>query len=347
MGNEVLNLACLGLGRLGHRHAENIANKITGARLFAVCDVQEERAKQVAEELQVPHAFSDYEEMLSLDEIDAVVIVSPSDFHVDHIRLALAAGKHVYCEKPLSTKIDACREAVELVADYPRQHFFLGFMRRYDPSYMEVKKRIEAGEIGRPILFRGYSQDPIKGIQDALRFSETSGGLFYDMSVHDIDLARWLLEGEAREVYALGDCYAEPGFAQYNDCDNASCLMKFDNGAMAFLFAGRTAPHGYNVETEVIGTAGILRVASVPSRSHVEILDEYGVRRECHVDFLERFQDAYVNEIQVFVDGLRKGLPRAEGPTAIDGLGSALIAEACTQSLRQQKLVKVDPIAGI
>ena len=215
----------------------------------------------------------------------------------------------------------------------------LGFMRRYDPSYQEAKERIEAGETGRPVVFRAYSQDPMTGIEGALRFSPTSGGVFFDMAVHDIDLARWLLGVEPVLVHSIGGNYVEPGFAEFNDYDNASCLMQFADDTMGFFFAGRTAPHGYNVETEIIGTEGILRIASVPQRNHVEILDEHGVRRECSQDFLERFDQAYVNEIQIFVQGLIDG--EDVGPNVYDGTASAVIAEACTQSIRKGEMIEL------
>lgn len=142
----------------------------------------------------------------------------------------------------------------------------LGFMRRFDPSYRYAKRKIVSGEIGRIILVRSYSQDPEKFIDGAIAYAGHSGGEFLDMAVHDIDLARWFTGSEPETVYAIGGCYAHEEFARYNDGDNVSALLKFKDTTMVFLFAGRTAPHGYNVETEIIGTKGILRIGSVPQK---------------------------------------------------------------------------------
>lgn len=338
----MIKVGCLGLGRLGYQHAKNLALRIPGVSLHAVCDINEAWAKVVAHELDVPLVFTQLEEMLAVDEIDAIVIVSPSDQHVDHLRLCFEAGKHVFCEKPLSTNLAKCLEAEAIVEAHPDLHFFLGFMRRYDPSYLAAKERLINGSLGRVVLFRGYSQDPIGGIHEALRFSQGSGGIFFDMAVHDIDLARWLLGSEPTLVHSIGENFVEPGFAEFNDYDNASCLMEFEDGTMGFFFAGRTAPHGYNVETEILGAKEILRIASVPQSNHMEIMDSTGIRRECSQDFLERFNEAYVNELLAFFDGLKNG--EMTGPDVYDGTAAALIAEACTVSMREGRPVELSEI---
>lgn len=338
----MIKVGCLGLGRLGYQHAKNLAMRIPGVSLHAVCDINESWAEQVAAELNVPLVFTQLADMLTVDEIEAIVIVSPSDQHVDHLRLCFEAGKHVFCEKPLSTDPAKCKEAEAIVEAHPDLHFFLGFMRRYDPSYLNAKERIDSGKLGRSILFRGYSQDPTAGIHEALRFSQGSGGVFFDMAVHDIDLARWLLSSEPKMVHSIGENFVEPGFAEFDDYDNASCLMEFEDGTMGFFFAGRTAPHGYNVETEILGTNEILRIASVPQRNHLEILDTTGVRRECSQDFLERFNESYVNELLAFFEGLKNG--EMTGPDVYDGTAAALIAEACTVSMRESRPVELAEI---
>ncbi|MDX9801297.1 MAG: Gfo/Idh/MocA family oxidoreductase, partial [Spirochaetia bacterium] len=257
-----VKIGSVGLGRLGLRHAENIAGKIGYAELTAICDLNREMLTKTADRLNVKHRFTDFSEMIKLKELDAVVIVSPSALHTGQIASALDAGLHVFSEKPLGVTVDECKTAEKAVEKHQDKVFMLGFMRRFDESYMYAKKKVEAGEIGKVVLFRSYSQDPEKFINGAIAFAPHSGGQFLDMAVHDIDLARWFIGEEPETVYAIGGCYAYPEFAKSNDGDNVSCLMKFKNDSMAFLFAGRTAPHGYNVETEIIGTKGTLRIAS-------------------------------------------------------------------------------------
>jgi myo-inositol 2-dehydrogenase/D-chiro-inositol 1-dehydrogenase len=156
------------------------------------------------------------------------------------------------------------------------------------------------------------------------------------MAVHDIDLARWFTGSEPETVYAIGGCYAHNEFAAFKDGDNVSCLMKFKNDCMVFLFAGRTAPHGYNVETEIIGTKGILRIASVPQKNLVEVLDSHGVRRECSENFLERFDIAYVNEVQEFVNCIIEG--RKPEVTVYDGTRVSEIAYTCKAAFESGEL---------
>ncbi|OQY34358.1 MAG: inositol 2-dehydrogenase [Spirochaetaceae bacterium 4572_59] len=325
-----IKIGSVGLGRLGLQHAENIATRVMNAELTALCDLNEPLLNETADRLAVTHRCKSFEELLAIEELDAISIVSPSGLHTSQISAALAAGKHVFSEKPLGITVEECKEAEKAVEKYSEKVFMLGFMRRFDPSYMYAHKKVMAGEIGTPILFRSYSQDPEKAIDGAIAFAGHSGGQFLDMAVHDIDLARWFLQSEPENVTAMGGCYAHPEFAEYKDGDNVSCLMKFKNDAMVFLFAGRTAPHGYNVETEIIGTKGILRIASVPQKNLVEILDNNGVRRECSENFLERFESSYVNEMQEFVDCIVEG--RKPNVSVYDGTKVSEIAYKCKES---------------
>jgi myo-inositol 2-dehydrogenase/D-chiro-inositol 1-dehydrogenase len=152
-------------------------------------------------------------------------------------------------------------------------------------------------------------------------------------------MARWFLGSEPKQGWAIGGCYKHPEFEEYDDGDNVSALMKFENDSMAYLFAGRTAPHGYNVETEIMGTEGTLRIGSVPQKNLVEIIDKSGVRKECSQDFLERFDEAYVNEIKEFANCILE--ERDPGITVYDGTKTTQIAFALTESFQENKLVDI------
>ena len=330
--------AVIGLGRPGGQHAINVARHVRGAELYAICDADPQRLAEYGEMLGVEKRFENFDDVLAVDEIEAIVLVSPSVYHTQHISKALDRGKHVFSEKPLGVTVEECLEAEKAVARHPELTFMLGFMRRFDESYAYAHAKVKAGEIGRVILFRGYGQDPEKFVHEAMRFAPTSGGLFLDMSVHDIDLARWFIGSEPAEVWAIGDCCAHAEVAACNDSDNGSCLMKFHNGGMAFLFPGRTAPHGDNVEAEIIGTKATLRIASVPQKNLVEILDAGGVRRECHERFIDRFFQSYLTEVQEFFDCLHEG--RKPEITVQDGTRVTQIAYKCKESLASGELVK-------
>lgn len=331
-----LKLAAVGLGRLGRYHAETIAHRLPNATLKAVCSIDQREMDDLARTIAFSESYLSYESLLE-SEIDGVVLSTPSALHCRQIERALDRGLHVFCEKPLGTDLEECIRVAEVVSRYPDQVFMLGFMRRYDPSYRFAHEMIRAGEIGRPVLFRGYSVDPLRHIDGALRYAPYSAGQFLDMAVHDIDLARWMLDAEPATVYAIGGCYAYPEFGKYNDGDNVSALMQFRNEAMAFFFAGRTAPHGYNVETEIVGTKKTVRIASVPQQNFVEILDSHGVRKVCSQDFIERFGPAYVNELQEFVNCIFE--QRQPGVSVTDGLEATRIALAATRSFREKKLL--------
>ncbi|MDP0488692.1 MAG: inositol 2-dehydrogenase [Fusobacterium sp. JB021] len=331
----------VGLGRLGIKHAENIAFSIPEAELVAVCGLDDIVLEKVKKEWGVKYTYKNYDEMISNDELDAVFVSSPSGLHCEQIEKALKAGKHVFSEKPLGTTVEECKVAEKAVEKYGKDLIFmLGFMRRFDPSYKYAKEMVKAGKIGKPFMFRSYSQDPESCIEGAIAYAGHSGGEFLDMSVHDIDLARWFMEDEPMQVWAIGGCYKHQEFGQYNDGDNVSALMKFKNGGMGFLFAGRTAPHGYNVESEIIGTEGILRIGSVPQKNLVEILDNSGVRKECSQDFLERFKESYVNELKEFVDCVINN--RKPEVTVYDGTNCTKIAYACKESFETGKLIDIE-----
>src|SRR6056297_1594539 len=263
-GEEQIRFGSVGLGRLGYKHAENLAFRIPNAHLVCVCDIDEAKLKEVQPLWNLESTYTDFKKMIDDAQIDAVLIASPSAFHCEQIEYALDHSLHVFCEKPLGTTLEECKVAEKAVEAHPELIFMLGFMRRYDPSYQYVKSAIKKGKIGRPILFRGYSVDPESAIEDAIQYAPHSAGQFMDMAIHDIDLARWYIGCEPKEVYAIGGCYAHHEFGEYGDGDNVGALMKFEDGTMAFLYAGRTAPHGYNVETEIVGTKATLRVGSVP-----------------------------------------------------------------------------------
>ncbi len=334
-----IKVGAVGLGRLGKQHAENIAFKIPNAELTAVCSIVQEEVDEVVKAWGIPYGYTSFEEMLTNKELDAIAISSSSDQHCTHIKMALEAGFHVFCEKPLGTNLEELEVAQNAVDGHPDQVFMLGFMRRYDPSYAYAKEKIQEGAIGKPMVIRCYGLDPVSAIEGAIKFAPTSGGLFLDMMIHDIDLARWYLESEAKTVFAAGDCYMYPEFAESNDIDNGVGVVQFENGTIALMYAGRTAPHGYHVETEIIGTRGSLRIGTTPIKNLVTISNEHGVTKECVGGFLERFEQAYLNEMEEFIDCILT--KRQPDVTVMDGVESTKLAYALTKSYRENELVRL------
>lgn len=203
-----LGVGVVGVGAMGKRHAENLARLVPKARLVAVADPDLARARAVASELEVEHCYSTVEELVVRKDVDAVVIVSPAKFHPHGVKVAATAGKAILCEKPLALTLEEADATVEAVAK-ARVPFQIGFMRRYDPAYAEAKKRIEAGEIGEPVIFKSIGRDA--EVSPPVYFeSGWNGTLFHDSSVHEFDLARWLMNDEVAEVHAYAGARAHP-----------------------------------------------------------------------------------------------------------------------------------------
>ncbi len=335
-----LKIGIIGVGRLGYEHACNIANRVPGSELVAICDANFDRAKAVAEELGVSAVYADPKELCANPEVEAVAIITNTNSHVEMIEIAMNAGKHVFCEKPLADTVEKCKQAEAIVAAHPELTFMLGFMRRYDHSYAVAKKKIDNGDIGDVILVRCYSQDPIAIIEGTLEYAPRSGGQFIDMSIHDFDLIRWLTGSEPRNLWAIGGCYEFKQYKDWDDGDNVSGLMQMENDAMAFFFAGRAAAHGSHVETEIVGTRGTLRIANIPADSMVEVMSEHGVCRECYQDFITRWHGAYINEIEVFCDCVANKKPATPG--VIDGTQSTKIAFRCKESFLSNKMLPLE-----
>jgi myo-inositol 2-dehydrogenase / D-chiro-inositol 1-dehydrogenase len=334
-----IKIGVVGLGRLGIKHAENVAFRIPNAELIAVCSIIEDEVIQAKKEWGIFNGYTDYYEMIQNKELDAVLIASSSSEHCKHIEAALKAGLHVFCEKPLGINMEECIAAEKIVEAYPDKVFMLGFMRRYDDSYYYAKKKIEEGCIGNPIMVRAYGLDPEALVEGAIRFARTSGGIFLDMAIHDIDLARWFLSANPVNVYAIGGSYVHKEFDEFGDCDNACAIMQFDNRSMAMFYAGRTAPHGYHIETEIVGTKGTLRISAVPQKNLVTVFDSNGAVQECVSGFIERFGQAYLNEVQAFVSCILEN--KKPDVTVYDGTWSTKAAFAATESFRKNILIKI------
>lgn len=332
-------IGVIGVGTLGYRHAFNVAHKIPGAVLAAVCSRTESKARRVADELEAGRCFTSHRDLLAAPDIEAVIIASNTTAHPEHIRDALAAGKHVFCEKPLATDAAGCREVEKMVEAHPDRIFFPGFMRRYDDSYRYAKDLVRSGRLGRPYAVLCHAADPVISADRLLAIAGSSGGLFLDLGVHDFDVAGWFLESRPRTAYAVGGCYVVKGFAEHGDIDNAAAIVHYENGAIASFFESRSAAHGLHIETEVICEKGSVRIGIVPEKNRVFVADSHSFGRMCHFDFLERFADAFVNEIQAFVDCVQQG--RQPENTVYDSTYATLAACAARDSSAAGAVVPV------
>ncbi len=334
-----IKVGIVGLGRLGAVHARNLAYKIPGCTLVAACSLVQSELDWAASELGVAQTYLDYKEMVDQADIEAVVIVSSSPEHCWMIEYALDANKHVFTDKPLGCSYEECKRAEAAVERHPDKLFFLGFMRRYDPSYADAKAQIDAGKAGKPYLVKATGLDPEEFVESCIQFCKTSGGIFIDAASHDIDLMRWYLGGEVTEVYAAGTTFKHPEFAEGGDTETGMAMLKFDNGTVAFLHVGRTAPHGYHTETEIVGTDAHIRIAGIPWKNRAMIFDANGAVQPIIENFPQRFAEAYLLEMIDFIDCIRTG--RKPEITVYDGTKATLVTYAITDSFHTGKPVQV------
>ncbi len=334
-----IKIGQVGLGRLGKVHASNIVNHVKNAELYAVASVVEQELEYANEVLGVQHYYTSYSEMLNNDALDAVVIASPSGFHAVQITQALEKGLHVFSEKPIGLELENIRQVVDKINDNTHKVFQLGFMRRFDESYLYAKDAVDRGELGKITAMRCYGIDPSSGLDSFIQFAKNSasGGLFLDMSIHDIDLVRWFTGSEFKTVYSLGNNIAAPELTACDELETGACLSELEDGTIAYFLAGRNAQHGYHVETEIIGTEGMIRIGNAPEKNLVTLYDKNGVVRPTSDHFPERFRFAFINEMNTFVSAIKdKG---QSSVTAMDGLKSTEVAIAMQNSIETKKVI--------
>ena len=324
---QKLGVGVLGVGEMGRRHAENLRHLVPNGRLVAIADVALERARQTATELEIDNFYSSLEAMLECKGLDAVVIATPDKFHPAAVKLAAAAGKSILCEKPLALSLAEARESLDAVAK-AKVYFQVGFMRRYDPAYAAAMKRIEDGDIGTPVVFKSIGRDK-DGPPLSSYHANINGMLFYTNTIHDFDLARWLMQDEVSEVHAYTTVAIRPEVAQFGDAVASVVNLKFKQGAIGNIESHAQAAYGYDVRTEIVGSKGSIMVGSL-HQTPATFLTTQGSTKPLADHFLSTFANAYLAEIRDFVDCNVHGRPPRV--TGVDGLKALAIAAAAENS---------------
>jgi scyllo-inositol 2-dehydrogenase (NAD+) len=331
-----LGIGVLGVGEMGKRHAENLRRLVPQAHFVAIADAAVERARQVAAELEVESSYGSLEAMLENKKIEAVLIATPDKFHSQAIEIAARAGKDILCEKPIALNLADAHAALDAVSKAGTR-LQIGFMRRYDPAYAAAMKRIEAGEIGTPVIFKSIGRDkdepPLAAYQSML-----NGMVFYNNTIHDFDLARWMMRDEVTHVHAYATTAIRPEVAQYGDVVASVVNLQYKQGAIGNVESYVQAVYGYDVRTEVVGSQGSIFIGSLEKIPAV-FLTARGGERTLADHFLTRFADAYLEELRDFVKNILDGrAPRVSGD---DGLKALAIAVAAEESHKQSKPVAV------
>ena len=330
-----LNLGLVGVGRMGIAYARYLAQRGPGATLYAVSDVRADAAESTRAEFGATKAYVDYRELVNDKAVDAVVVMTPTKLHKEVVLAAAAAKKPIFCEKPLALSL-ADAQAMQAAVARSGVFFQLGFMRRFDAGYAAAKKKIDAGAIGKPCVFKSTSKDKERPSVDYLR-PENSGGLFIDMGIHDFDLARWFI-GDVTSVHSVAGVLAYPEMEGIGDWDNAITNLRFKNGCIGAVTLSRNGIYGYGIHTEIVGTEGTIQIG-YDRETPILLLKKDTVAHDTVPGFYERFENAYIAQLQDFVQNLANGRPPPI--TCDDGIAAQKIALAATQSAQTNAVVEV------
>jgi inositol 2-dehydrogenase len=333
--NSKLKLGLVGVGRMGIAYARYLATRVPRATLYAVSDVRADVAESVRAEFGAAKAYPDFHDLVNDPAVDAVVVMTPTKLHKEVVVAAARAGKPIFCEKPLALSME---DAGSMAKEVERSGVFfqLGFMRRFDAGYAAAKKKIEAGAIGKLCVFKSTSKDRERPSVDYLR-PENSGGLFIDMGIHDFDLARWFM-GDIASVYSTGGVLAYPEMEGIGDWDNAITNLRFSSGCIGVVTLSRNGVYGYGIHTEIVGTEGTIQIG-YDRETPVLIMTRDSVVHDTIPGFYERFEDAYIAQLQDFVRNLIEG--RRPPITIADGIAAQRIALAAMESAQRNRVIEI------
>jgi len=327
-----MKFALFGAGRIGKIHSGNLV-KAAGARLAYVVDPNAEYAQDVASRhgaavATVPQVFED-------KDVQAVLICSSTDTHADLILAAAAAKKHVFCEKPVDLDVERAKTCAAAVKNAGIT-CMIGFQRRFDPTFAAVKARIVAGEIGTPEMLVVTSRDPGP---PPIPYVKSSGGIFKDMLIHDLDIFRWILDDDAETVHASASCLVDPAIAEAGDADSTAVTIRTRKGRLGVINTSRRAAYGYDQRFEVLGSGGMLQAGNHAPTEVVASTASAITRDLPERFFLERYRAAYANEMAHFLAVLAgKETVRT---TVEDGVKALELAEAATTSWREGRIVRM------
>ena len=332
-----VKIAVIGTGRMGSVHVRNILQYIPEAELAAICDIRLEVAQAVADELGIERVVQDYHELLADPQIEAVLIAASTNAHDYIMKDAAAAGKHIFCEKPLALELNKIDEALEAV-EKAGVKLQVGFNRRFDKSFQKVREMVASGELGRPCILHIMSRDPEV---PAMEFMRVSGGMFLDMTIHDFDMARFQI-GEVDEIYAIGGVLVEPELNEFGDIDTSLVTLKFASGAVGAIDNSRQAVYGYDQRLEVFCTNGTAMAEN--ERENVAVKgkpDGFHSSRIPHF-FMNRYASCYVEEVRQFIECVRENKPTPV--SGEDGRAAVVLGYAAWKSFRENRPVKISEI---
>jgi len=333
-----INVGLIGAGRIGKVHAEHLAYRIPGANLSAVSDIFLNAAEKLAGNLQIPSVYKDHRHIMDDPSIEAVVICSSTDTHSQMIAEAAAAGKHIFCEKPIDHDLAKIDHVLGLVENAGVK-LQVGFNRRFDPNFKRVRDIVASGDIGDPHILRITSRDPSP---PPIEYVKVSGGIFLDMTIHDFDMARFLIDSEVDEIYVAGGVMVDPSIGEAGDIDTAVITLNYKNGVIGTIDNSRQAVYGYDQRIEVFGSGGCVTADNnYPNTAFVS--DSQRVHRDLPLNFfMERYTESYIEEMKAFIQCVKED--KKPMVTGLDGRIPVVMGYAAKKSYADNRPVKLSEI---
>ena len=333
-----LKLGVIGAGRIGKVHTATLVQSVPQADVVAIADINSASADELAKTFGITSVFTDYMDVINHQDVEAVVICSPTDTHAKYVVDAARAGKHIFCEKPVDLSLDVIKGAIE-AADNAGVKLMVGFNRRFDPNFLKIKQLVRDGKIGLPHILKITSRDPAP---PPAEYSATSGGMFMDMTIHDFDMARYITGSEVVEVYTKASVLVDPAIGKAGDVDTAVITLTFENGAIGVIDNSRKAVYGYDQRVEIFGSGGMACADNNYPENHRYYSSE-SVQGSLPLNFfMDRYLEAYANEMKIFCDAVINNLQLPVSGT--DGLMSVAIALASKKSYLENRPVRLAEI---
>jgi myo-inositol 2-dehydrogenase/D-chiro-inositol 1-dehydrogenase len=338
--NRKLNLGIIGAGRIGKVHAETLAFRLPEANPAVITDLNQDAARAVAARCGIPRVAASAHEILADNSVEAVLICSSTDTHAPLIIEAARNGKHIFCEKPIDHSLARIDEALDAVARAGVK-LQIGFNRRFDANFARVRAAVLNGEIGQPHLLHIISRDPAPPPPSYVR---SSGGMFLDMTIHDFDMARFLIGDEVEELYTVAGVMVDPAIGEAGDVDTAVIVLRFRNGVIGTIDNSRKAVYGYDQRAEILGSAGAISTANCyPNEATISTAES--VRRDLPLNFfMDRYTESFASELRAFVRAVLDDAPvPVSGP---DGRVPVVMALAARKSHDERRPVRLAEISA-
>jgi myo-inositol 2-dehydrogenase/D-chiro-inositol 1-dehydrogenase len=333
-----LKIGVIGTGRIGKVHIATLVQSVPQAEVAAIADINRKSADEAAKSFGISLVSSSHSDIINNPEIEAVIICSSTDTHARYIVEASKAGKHIFCEKPVDLSIEVIKGAID-AASKAGVKLMVGFNRRFDPNFLKIKELVATGKIGDPHILKITSRDPAP---PPAEYSAVSGGMFMDMTIHDFDMARYIVGSEVTEVYTNAAVLVDPAIGRAGDVDTAIITLTFENGAIGVIDNSRKAVYGYDQRAEIFGSKGMICTDNNYPENHRYYAGD-GIHGSLPLNFfMDRYLESYANEMKIFCDAVINNLPLPV--SGDDGLKSVAIAMAAKKSYLEHRPVKISEI---